>query len=125
MGIGYDAKDLVTTSEMEKKRNNYKDLVNSLEEKIEKAEQYCSAIERQKAEQQRTLAGSSLDGSGALVTLYDDKLKELFEGAEKLLKYFAARVESAKIKLATAQGRLEYYEGQCKLEDKQEKEIKE
>lgn len=121
----YIIDDFITTSEMERKRNNYRDLVESLNDDIQYIEKKLEHLLSYRETEKTIMAGNYDDASGILVNKYDYKLEEFNGDTQRLILYFQIKLDNVKFRLTRAQEKLSYYEEQCRLEDQMEQEIRE
>jgi hypothetical protein len=109
--------DVFTTSDNERKRDEYKKLVNYLNKKIPKAEELYDELVKSCETEFNIMEGSKGDASGVLASMYDEKFEIYQEDTEKLLNYYKSILSSFRSKLSTAQSKYEYYVEQCRIED--------
>lgn len=110
---------------MERKRNNYRDLVESLNDDIQYIEKKLEHLLSYRETEKTIMAGNYDDASGILVNKYDYKLEEFNGDTQRLILYFQIKLDNVKFRLTRAQEKLSYYEEQCRLEDQMEQEIRE
>lgn len=118
--------DWTHTSDNERKRDEYKKLVNYLNKKISKADDlYNNLVSGCKIENNimkgtvGTLDTTAGDASGVLASMYDTKFN-IYDGeTEKLLTYYKNMIASFRSSLAAAQSKYEYYVEQCRIEDEE------
>lgn len=119
MGVWDSIVDYFTTTDNERKRDEYKKLVEYLSKKIPKAEEYYNDLRNNCEMDFKIMKGNGRDAYGVLASMYDQKFIIYQKDTTRLLDYYKNILSAFRSKLAAAQSKYEFYVEQCRIEDEQ------
>lgn len=111
--------DLLHTSDNERKRNEFKKLVDYLNKKIPKAEGFYNDLKTGCDMEFKIMKGRSSDAYGVLASMYDSKFNTYTTDTTHLLDYYKNILSAFRSKLSAAQSKYEYYVEECRKEDEE------